>query len=81
MVRPPSKAAPDNTFSQSFVIAANFGTISLGVVDPDNGGTKFGFVYHTALKALTVKNPKFRFDPAGLAVQDLTPGNFEVKKL
>lgn len=55
--------------------------MSPGAVDPDDGGTKFGFIYHTALKALTVKESKFTYDPAGPAVQDLTPGAFEVKRV
>jgi hypothetical protein len=81
VVRPPTKAAPNNEFAGSHVIAANFNTVSVGAVDPDDGGTKFGFTYHTALRALTVKEPAFRFDPAGPAVQDLIPGDFEVKKV
>jgi hypothetical protein len=81
VVRPPTKAAPNNEFAGSHVIAANFNTVSVGAVDPNVTGVKFGFIYHTALKALTVKTPKFKFIPKGPAVQDLPGTDFEVKKV
>jgi Calx-beta domain len=68
-------------FSDSFVIASNFKNVSLASVDPNNNGTKFGFVYHTLLNALAVKSPAFKFDPNGPAEQDMLSSDFEVKKV
>jgi hypothetical protein len=70
-----------NAFSHSFAIASNFKTVSLASVDPNNSGTKFGFVYHTSLKALSVKSTKFKFDLNGPPTQDMPSSDFEVKKL
>jgi hypothetical protein len=69
-----------NAFAHSFVIASNFKNVTLASVDPNNGGTKFGFLYHTSMAALSVKNPAFKFDPKGAAEQDLAP-DFYVKKV
>jgi Bacterial Ig-like domain/Calx-beta domain len=83
VVRPPTKVAPNNTFARSYVIASNFNTVSLGAIDLDDGGTKFGFVYHTLLKSLKVKSPApgFTFDPKDPSTQDFHLSNFEVKKV
>lgn len=69
-----------NAFAHSFVIAANFNNVTLNSVDGNNGGTRFGFLYHDKLKGLTVKSPSFKFDPKGQGEQDLLPGDFYVKK-
>jgi hypothetical protein len=37
----------------------------LASVDTDNGSTKFGFFFNSAIGRLSVRNPAFRFDPLG----------------
>jgi hypothetical protein len=69
-----------NAFSHSFVIAANFNNVTLSSVDPDDGGIKFGFLYHTKLKSLVVKSPSFVFNANGPAEQDMPLSDFYVKK-
>jgi hypothetical protein len=67
-------------FANSFVIASNYKNVLLASVDPNNGGTKFGFVYHRLLNALTVKASAFKFNPKGPAEQPLSlSSDFEVK--
>jgi hypothetical protein len=70
-----------NAFARSSVVATNFGPVSLASVDPDNAGTKFGFVYHGLMKSLTVKSPAFQFDPKGPAEQDMAASDFCVRKV
>jgi hypothetical protein len=72
---------PTSAFDNSFVIASSFKNVMLASVDPDNAGTKFGFVYHTSLRALSVRSTKFKFDPIGPPIQDMPSSDFEVKKL
>src|SRR5205085_590895 len=69
-----------NAFAHSFVYAANFKNVSLKSVNTDNGGTKFGVVYHTLLKVLSVKTPSFKFNTKGPATQDMPMSDFEVAK-
>ena len=73
--------AKTNAFSESHVIAANFKNVVLASVDPVFGGPKFGFVYHTLMKALSVKSTKFKFDLKGLPTQDMPASDFEVAKV
>ncbi|HEX3151732.1 MAG TPA: Calx-beta domain-containing protein [Gemmataceae bacterium] len=68
-------------FAHSFVIATNFGNVSLATVDTDNSGVKFGFLYHTNVKALKVKSTGFTFNPKGTPEQDMQPGDFYLKKV
>lgn len=68
-------------FAHSYVIATNFNNVSLATVDPDNSGTKFGFLYRTNMKALKVKSTGFIFNPVGTPEQDMQPGDFYVKKV
>ena len=63
------------------MIAANFTNVTLASVDPDDGGIKFGFLYHTKMKSLVVKSTNFRFDPKGLAEQDMPLSDFYIKKI
>lgn len=68
-------------FSGSFVIASNFKNVSIASVGPNNGGTKFGIIYHALLTALSVKSPAFKFDPKGPAGQNMLSSDFYVKKV
>jgi hypothetical protein len=68
-------------FVRSYVVASRLKTVTLAGVDPTISGSKFGFVYHAGLTALTVKAPAFRVDPKGPAVQDLAGTDFEVKRV
>ena len=69
-----------NGFARSDVVAASFGNVALASVDPTVTGTKFGFAYHMSLRALSVRAPAFRFDPAGAVVQGMSSSDFEVRK-
>ncbi|HEX3151537.1 MAG TPA: Calx-beta domain-containing protein [Gemmataceae bacterium] len=69
-----------NAFAHSYVLAANIKAVSLGSVDENNSGTKFGFLYHFLLKGLTVKSPAIKFDPVGPGEQDFGP-DFYIKKV
>ena len=69
-----------NAFADSHVIAANIKAVSLASLDADNANTKFGFLYHFVLKSLTVKTAGFKFNPTGLAEQDVG-ADFYVKKV
>jgi len=69
-----------DAFARSYLIASNMKTVSLASIDPGNGGTKFGVVFHTLLKSLSVRSPAFQFDPAGPTEQDLPSSDFWVRK-
>ncbi|HEX3149809.1 MAG TPA: Ig-like domain-containing protein [Gemmataceae bacterium] len=68
-------------FAHSYAIASNFKNVVLTSVDADNAGTKFGFLFDTLMKSLTVKSPAFKFDPAGPVEQHMSLGDFFVKKV
>ena len=73
-------AGKSAVFADSFVIASNFKSISLASVDPDNGGTKFGFLFDTAMNRLSVRSPRFAYNRTGPSEQDLG-ADFVVKKV
>ncbi|HEX3151592.1 MAG TPA: Ig-like domain-containing protein [Gemmataceae bacterium] len=68
-----------NAFAHSFVIASNFKNVSIGSIDPANGGTKFGVTADNAVKALAITGLKFKYNAKTGGTQDLTGTDFEVK--
>ncbi len=54
-------------------------TFLLRSVDPDNGGTSFGFAFRDKLLRLAVVLPTLKYDPSGLPEQVLD-GDFTVRK-
>jgi hypothetical protein len=71
----------NSVFDNSYVIAANFNSVLVDVVEPDNDDVKFGFLYHTKMKSLKVKSPIFIFNPLGADQQEIINSDFYVKKV
>lgn len=73
-------ASKTNGFASSNVIATTINSVILASVNPDNGGTPFGFTADKALRALVVTSPtqKFKFHPNAASPQTLPVlGDFE----
>jgi parallel beta-helix repeat protein len=70
----------DKAFAKSYVIASNILGASLKSADTANGGTKFGFVFNSTFKKLTVGTPKLKYD-AKLGGTQVLQADLQVKKV
>lgn len=67
------------SMDDSFVVAANLGTISLPTIDTTTGPATWGFGYRDSIKKLTAKVPAFTYNVATGGTQ--TSDDFSVVKL
>jgi hypothetical protein len=77
VVRAVSITATSNAFVNSYIAAAEIGSVRLRSVATDNGAVPFGVLANQSISAVSVKNPPFNWKPANGNDQSL--GDFHVK--
>jgi alpha-tubulin suppressor-like RCC1 family protein len=71
------KGATTASFINSTIAAKNIGSVKLASVETNNNGTAFGVLTDTGLKSLSIKTPKYKWNPLGMLKQTL--GDFQVR--
>jgi formylglycine-generating enzyme required for sulfatase activity len=72
-----NKGAPTASFLNSTIAAQTIGSVKLTSVETNNTGSSFGVLTDTGIKTLSIKTPKYKWNPAGMLKQTL--GDFQVR--
>ncbi|MGA2138898.1 MAG: hypothetical protein ABSH14_08565, partial [Verrucomicrobiia bacterium] len=74
-----AKGSVASAFVNSTIAAQSIGSVTLTSANTSNNGTPFGILADTGIKSVSVKQPKFKWNPKGHITQTLN--DFQVRRL